>query len=428
MGSRLRGNDSTCCIGAFAILDPLVSDMQPCLFRHAGFTRFWVGDVASTLANQMIVVAVAWQIYDLTNSALSLGLVGLAHFGAQFLLTLPAGHAADRYDRRLIATLCQGVQCTTAILLAAANYGGWINASIIYAAVALMGMAQTYQNPALRSLLPSLVGENLLPRCIAFHSAAKKSAVIVGPALGGVVYLWGASAVYLAATACFALAGVIILSIHSSTVPRHHEPASLRYVFGGLHYIFSKPVILGAISLDLFATLLGGAVALLPIYARDILQAGPTGLGLLRTAPAIGGVLASLYLVRWPLKHSVGKILFACVAAFGVTTVIFGLSTSLTLSLITLALMGAADMVSAVIRLSLVQLETPPEMRGRVSAVHSLFTGTSNHLGQFESGITAAWWGTVPAVVVGGLGTLAVVGLWMRWFPDLIKRETLGRR
>ncbi len=401
---------------------------QTSLFRHAVFTRYWVGDIASTLANQMLVLALGWQIYDLTNSALSLGLVGLAHFGAQFLFTLPAGHAADCYDRRLVATICQGVQCATAILLALANHGGWITAEIIYAAVALAGMAQTFQNPALRSLLPSLVGEEQLARCIAFHAAAKKTAIIVGPALGGVVYLWGASAVYIGAATCFALAGAIILLIHSAAVPRHHEPATLRYVFGGLHYIFSKPVILGAISLDLFATLLGGAVALLPIYARDILQTGPTGLGLLRTAPAIGGVLASLYLVRWPLKHSVGKILFISVAAFGVTTVIFGVSTSLILSLVTLAVMGAADMVSAVIRLSLVQLETPPDMRGRVSAVHSLFTGTSNHLGQFESGITAAWWGTVPAVVVGGIGTLAVVGLWMRWFPDLIKRETLGRR
>ena len=202
-------------------------------------------------------------------------------------------------------------------------------------------------------------------------------------------------------------------------------PSALHYVFGGLQYIFGKPIILGAITLDLFATLLGGAVALLPIYARDILQAGPLGLGLLRCAPAVGAVLSSLYLVRSPLTHSVGKILFISVATFGVTTVVFGLSTWLPLSLLALAIMGAADMVSAVIRMTLVQLETPAEMRGRVSAVHSLFTGTSNHLGQFESGITAAWWGTVPAVVVGGIGTLLVVGLWLRWFPDLIKREAV---
>lgn len=402
--------------------------METRLLRHAAFTRFWVGDIASTLANQMLVIAVGWQIYDLTNSAMSLGIVGLAHFGAQLLFTLPAGHVADRYDRRHVAMICQWIQCVAALTLAAANFGGWINAGIIYACVALAGMAQTFQNPAMRALLPSLVDVDLLPRCIAFHAAAKKMAVITGPALGGVVYMWGASSVYIGSAAAYALAGAIIVYIHATFERRDHEPATLQYVFGGLHYIFGKPIILGAISLDLFATLLGGAVALLPIYARDILQAGPLGLGLLRSAPAVGAVVASLYLVRSPLTHSVGKILFVSVAVFGVATVVFGLSTWLPLSLFALAIMGAADMVSAVIRLSLVQIETPAEMRGRVSAVHSLFTGTSNHLGQFESGVTAAWWGTMPAVVVGGIGTLLVVGLWMRWFPDLIKREVLAAR
>lgn len=402
--------------------------MNTSLFRHAAFTRFWIGDIASVLGNQMLVLAVGWQIYDITNSALSLGLVGLAHFGAQFLFTLPAGHAADRYDRRHVAMICQWLQCITAILLAAANFGGWISAEIIYASVTLTGIAQTFQNPAMRSLLPSLVGEELLPRCIAFHAAAKKTAIIIGPALGGVMYWWGSSAVYVVSAACYALAGVIIILIHSTFVRRPHEPVTLQYVFGGLHYIFNKPIILGAISLDLFAMLLGGAVALLPIYARDILQTGPLGLGLLRSAPAAGAVLASLYLVRSPMTRSVGKILFVSVAVFGVTTIVFGLSTWLPLSLLALAIMGMADMVSVVIRSSLVQLETPVEMRGRVSAVHSLFTGTSNHLGQFESGITAAWWGTAPAVVVGGVGTLVVVGLWVRWFPDLMKREALAAR
>ncbi|HTE15102.1 MAG TPA: MFS transporter, partial [Burkholderiales bacterium] len=378
--------------------------------------------------NQMLVLAVGWQIYDITNSALSLGLVGLAHFGAQFLFTLPAGHVADRYDRRLVATLCQWIQCAVALTLAAGNYAGWINSEIIYASIVLTGMAQTFQNPAMRSLLPSLVGVELLPRCIAFHAAAKKMAIIVGPALGGLVYLWGASTVYLASAVAYALAGAIILCIHATHVRRHHEPASLQYMFGGLHYILGKPIILGAITLDLFATLLGGAVALLPIYARDILQTGPLGLGLLRSAPAVGAVVASLYLVRSPLTHSVGKILFVSVAVFGVATIVFGLSTWLPLSLLALTIMGVADMVSVVIRSSLVQLETPEEMRGRVSAVHSLFTGTANHLGQFESGITAAWWGTVVAVVAGGIGTLAVVGLWLRWFPDLLKRETITSR
>ena len=402
--------------------------MQSSLFRHATFTRYWVGDVASVLANQMLVLAVGWQIYDITNSALSLGLVGLAHFGAQFLFTLPAGHVADRYDRRHVAALCQWVQCLVAIVLATGVLMGWINSTIIYVSVALTGMAQTFQNPAMRALLPSLVGEALLPRCIAFHAAAKKTAIIVGPALGGLVYLWSANAVYLGSAVCYALAGVIIACIPATFVRRTHDAATLQYVFGGLYYIMHRPIILGAITLDLFATLLGGAVALLPIYARDILQTGPWGLGLLRSAPAVGAVLASLYLVRWPLTHSVGKILFISVAAFGISTVVFGFSTWLPLSLLALALMGMSDMVSVVIRSSLVQLETPEDMRGRVSAVHSLFTGTANHLGQFESGVTAAWWGAVPAVVVGGVGTLAVVGLWLRWFPDLVKRDTLAVR
>ena len=398
---------------------------QISLLRHAVFTRYWVGDIASVVANQMMVLAVGWQIYDITHSAMSLGLVGLAHFGAQFLCTLPAGHFADRQDRRIVALICQLVQCATALLLAAAHLQGWLGSTLIYACVALSATAQTFQNPAMRSLLPALVGLEHLPRCITFHAAVKKAAIIAGPALGGAIYLIGPTAVYVSAAATFLLAGAIMIGIRITYSPRVREPASLAYVLGGLHYIFKQPILLGAITLDLFATLLGGAVALLPIYAKDILATGPVGLGLMRSAPALGAVLASLWLVRHPLKRGVGKTLFWSVAGFGAATVVFGFSTWLPLSLLALALMGVADMVSVVIRSSLVQLETPDEMRGRVSAVHSLFTGTANHLGQFESGVTAAWWGTVPAVVVGGLGTLAVVGLWLRWFPQLLKRDSL---
>jgi len=402
--------------------------MQTELLRDARFTRYWSGDIASTLANQMLVLAVGWQIYEITNSALSLGLVGLAHFGAQLACTLPAGHVADRYDRRRVALICQLAQGASAMLLSTGSYGGWLNSNIIYACVFVNGMSQTFQNPALRALLPSLVTPHMLPRCIAFHAAAKKTAIIAGPALGGMIYFLGASTVYIASAIFFALAGAVIIGIRAPRPATHHAPLTIGYMLGGLHYIFSKPVILGAISLDLFATLLGGAVALLPIYARDILETGPLGLGLLRSAPAVGAVISSLYLAHAPLTRGVGRTLFISVAIFGVTTVIFGFSKWLPLSLLALAVMGAADMVSVVIRSSLVQLETPDEMRGRVSAVHSLFTGTANHLGQFESGITAACWGTVPAVVVGGLGTLAVVGLWMRWFPTLVKREVLARQ
>jgi MFS family permease len=401
---------------------------QPATPRHAIFTRYWVGDIVSVIANQMLVLALGWQVYDLTHSAMALGLVGLAHFGAQFVFTLPAGHAADTYDRRTIACICQLAQCAVAGTLAAAQLGGWLSAEIIYACVFASAIAQTFQNPALRSLLPSLVGVEQLPRCIAFHAAVKKAAIIAGPALGGAVYLAGAHVVYLAGTAVFLAAGAILLTLPPRQAPRAREPVTLNHVLGGLRYIVRNPVLAGAITLDLFATLLGGAVALLPIYARDILDTGPVGLGLMRSAPAVGAVLASLWLVRHPLKRGVGRTLFWSVAGFGAATVVFGLSTWLPLSLLALTLMGMADMVSVVIRSSLVQLETPDEMRGRVSAVHSLFTGTANHLGQFESGVTAAWWGTVPAVVVGGLGTLAVVGLWMRLFPALVKRNALTTR
>ena len=279
------------------------------LLRHAAFTRYWVGDIASTLANQMVVLAVGWQIYDITQSAMSLGLVGLAHFGAQLLCTLPSGHVADRHDRRVVAFLCQLVQCASAALLATAYVNGWLNAqhgsALIYTCVALSAAAQTFQNPAMRSLLPSLVGESLLARSIAFHAGAKKAAIIVGPALGGAIYLLGPAAVYSSAALMFIVAGVIMSGMPAIVASRAREPATLGYVLGGLRYIVKNPILFGAITLDMFATLLGGAVALLPIYAKDILGTGPMGLGLMRSAPALGAVLASLWLVRRPLKRNV---------------------------------------------------------------------------------------------------------------------------
>lgn len=402
--------------------------------HHIGLSNPYVrtiafGRMAGMAGLQIIIVAVGWQLYERTSSALALGLVGLIELIPALLLVIPAGNIVDANPRKIVAMIGHGIMATAAIGLTIASETNAANVWI-YAMIALVGVARVTAGPAVGTILPQLLKPSQFARANAWVSSGSQLAAVGGPAIGGVLI-----ALTGTATTAYVVAGSLQLVFIAmlTTLPRIDPPPrdrrrSAADVFAGLKFVRRTPTFLAAITLDLFAVLLGGAVALLPIYARDILQAGPTGLGLLRTAPAIGGVLASLYLVRWPLKHSVGKILFACVAAFGVTTVIFGLSTSLTLSLITLALMGAADMVSAVIRLSLVQLETPPEMRGRVSAVHSLFTGTSNHLGQFESGITAAWWGTVPAVVVGGLGTLAVVGLWMRWFPDLIKRETLGRR
>jgi hypothetical protein len=270
-----------------------------------------------------------------------------------------------------------------------------------------------------------LVAREMLARSIAWTSTAKKAAVIAGPALGGVIYLIDGSVAYGSSAACFAIAGLLLAGILVPVKVTDPEPVTLKSLFGGIAYMRRHPVLLGAITLDLFATLLGGVPAMLPIYAKDILDTGPWGLGLLRAAPAVGAVLVSAYLVRSPFRQDVGRIMFASVAIFGIATIVFGVSRSLPLSLAALVLLGASDMVSVVIRLTLVQLETPDEMRGRVSAVNSLCTGTSNHLGQFRSGLTADWFGVVPSVVIGGLGTLLIVALWMRWFPGLARRQSL---
>ena len=402
--------------------------MESKALHDAAFTRFWTGETATVLAYQFLIVAIGWQIYELTQSALDLGLVGLAHFAAQILFSLSAGHYADRHDRRRIAAVCQMIKAAVALTLASASAQGWIDAPVIYAAAFLVGAASTFQGPALRAMLPGLVGDARFPKSLAWSAAARKAAVIAGPALAGLLYVAGPAVVYAISAAFFVAAGLVLAGIRSLPIALSEEPVTLRFMLGGVHYIRSRPVILGAITLDLFATLLGGAVALMPIYARDILVTGPWGLGILRAAPAVGAVIASAYLVRHPLTRHVGRIMFGAVAIFGIGTIVFGVSHSLALSLAALVVLGAADMVSVVIRSALIQLETPDDMRGRVSAVNSLCTGTSNQLGQFESGLTAAWWGTVPSVVVGGVGTLLVAALWMRWFPQLLERQALSGR
>jgi hypothetical protein len=289
----------------------------------------------------------------------------------------------------------------------------------------VIGAARAFESPSLHAIAPRLVAPEILPRALALSAAVMQTSIILGPALGGAVYAAGAGAVYAVSFVCWLVGALAI-----GTLPYVHNgeqkaPSSLASVFAGVAYIRSQPVVLGAISLDLFAVLLGGATALLPIYARDILHTGPLGLGMLRSAPAIGALTTSLYLARRPLQQRVGKIMFGSVALFGLATIVFGLSSNFVVSLLALALLGASDMVSVVVRSTLVQLETPDEMRGRVSAVNSVFIGTSNQLGEFESGLTAAWFGTVPAVVLGGVGTLLVVALWMRWFPELTRREKM---
>jgi MFS family permease len=379
------------------------------------------------LGYQMLVIAIGWQTYDLTDSALSLGLIGLVQFTPQFLFTLPAGHVADRHDRRRIALVCQAVQWAIAATLAVASFRGTLSMLHIYAGSLFMGLATAFQSPCLRSLLPMLVPRSELAKCIAWSGGTRKVAVIAGPALGGLIYLLGSGYVYATSALCFIVAGVLMRSVRVPHAVRAHEPVTLATVLGGITYIRRNPVVFGAISLDLFATLLGGATALLPIFARDILQTGPWGLGILRAAPAIGALIVSVALVRAPLAHNVGRTMYVCVAVFGVATIVFGLSQSFTLSLIALMVAGGADMISVIIRSSLIQLETPDHMRGRVSAVNSLFTSTSNQLGQFESGVTAALFGTVPSVVIGGIGTLLIAAVWIRYFPALYKRDEMSR-
>ena len=396
--------------------------------RSRAFTCFWIADTLTVLAYQMVTLAVGWEIYELTDSALALGLIGLAQFAPVFALMLIGGHAADRYDRRRIALVTQIVQCAVAITYAILSFTESLSAHLIYAGSFLIGVAIAFQSPSVRSLLPDLVERTDLPQCIAWSGAVRKIAVVVGPGIGGVIYVLNPPAIYATSAAFFVAAGVLFAILRVRHAPRARAPATLQTLFAGIHYIRGHRVILGAISLDLFATLVGGVTALLPIFARDILDAGPAGLGLLRAAPAVGAVLASVAVLWVPLTRNVGRVMFACVGIFGLATIVFALSTSLVLSLCALVVLGAADMVSVVIRSSLIQLETPDEMRGRVTAVNSLCTNTSNQLGQFESGVTATLFGTVPAVILGGAATIVIAALWVRWFPALYKRDALTTR
>ena len=372
----------------------------------------------------MLGVAVGWQLYDLTGSALDLGLVGLVQFVPMVLLTLVVGQVADRSDRRFIVVGCEVVKAAAAGALALGTIGGWQSRTSIFALVALLGAAQAFENPAMTALVPEVVDRPRIAPAMAWVISAGQTAQIVGPALGGFLYAAGPGAAYFTAGAMALLAGALAAAVRVERTVRLREPVTLESVFSGAAFIQSRRVLLGTMSLDLFAVLLGGATALLPVYARDILDVGPVGLGLLRSAPALGALIISVFLARYPLERRIGLTLFRSVIVFGVATVVFGVSTNVVLSLIALTILGAADVVSMVIRVSLAQIRTPDAMRGRVSAVHSLFTGTSNQLGAFESGVVAALVGTVPSVVIGGLGTILVAALWMALFPEL---RRLGR-
>jgi len=378
----------------------------------------------SSMAFQGTGVAIGWLVYDRTRNPFDLGLIGLCQFLPMVVLTFVVGHVADQFDRRRIGFACQVIEAVTLCVIALGVWQGWLSTPGIFVAVALLGSTQAFERPTMAALLPGIVPADTLPRAIANSTSVMQTAMVIGPALAGVLYGVGPVVPFVVATAMFVVASLSVIAIPHPGVTPKREPVTLKSVFAGAAFIRSKPVMLGTISLDLFAVLLGGATALLPIYARDILTAGPIGLGLLRTSPAIGAVMMSLVLGRFPISKNVGKTMLIAVAIFGLATIVFAVSTNIALSVAMLLILGAADTISVVVRTSLVQLLTPDAMRGRVNAINSLFIGTSNQLGEFESGTLAGFVGPVWAVALGGLGTIGVVLLWTQLFPQLPKVQT----
>ena len=368
----------------------------------------------------MQTVAVGWQVYAITRNPLDLGLIGLSQFLPFVVLVLPAGQVADHYDRRRIIALCYAVECVCAALLLGFTLHGLQAAWPVFAAMVLFGIARAFAMPTGQALLPNLVPPADFGKAVALNSSNMQIATVAGPAVGGLLYLAGAHFVYGAVAALFLITVVLMSRIKAGAqATREREPATWHTLLSGLRFVRSRPLVLGAISLDLFAVLFGGATALLPVYASDILRVGPSGLGLLRTAPGVGASICAIMLAVTPVTRRVGLWMFAGVALFGIATIVFGTTHNFWIALLALAVLGASDMVSVYIRHLLVQLETPDAIRGRVSAVNAVFIGASNELGEFESGVTAKWFGVVRAVVIGGVATIAVAMIWTRLFPRL---------
>ena len=395
------------------------------LRHHRPFALYWVSRVSSTVALQMQAVAVAWQMYDLTHNPLDLGLVGLVQFIPAALFVLVAGHVADRYDRRTIVRICQTVSGLAAATLAIGTLGGWMTRESLLAVVFVTGSARAFEQTTLTTLLPGIVPLPMLSRATAAGASATQIAVIGGPAAGGLLYAVSPILVYALCCMLYLTSSVLIANVKVERNAPSREPVSLAVLFAGFAYIRHNPVILGIISLDLFAVALGGVYALLPVFARDVFHAGPWGLGLLRASPGVGALIAAVILTHRPPRRFVGRIIFSSVAIFGIAIIVFALSQSFLLSMALLCLLGAADMVSVVIRMTLIQLETTDDMRGRVSAVNSLFVIASNQLGDFRAGLMASWIGTIPAVMVGGVGALLVVLIGRKVFAPLYRVETL---
>jgi MFS family permease len=392
---------------------------------HRAFALFWGGRIVSILSFQMLMVAIGWQLYSLTGSALDLGLVGLAQFVPMLVLTLLVGHVADRYDHRVILMVCQAGEALAAAVLVTGTTMGWLDPVAIYIVTALVGAARAFEIPTMVAIIPALVPRPLVPAATAWFATANQAGQIVGPVLGGLLYGLGPGAVYGTAIGLWCIGAAFLAMMRMERAPRSAEPISLRSLMGGFQHVRNDPVILGTIALDMCAVFLAGAGALFPIFARDILKTGPWGLGLLRAAPAVGALAMSLLLARRPLTLPIGPVLFSVISVFGLATIVFALSTHLLISMAALAMLGAADVVSVVIRFSLVQLRTPAEMRGRVSAVNGMFTGTSNYLGDFRAGAVAALVGAPLAVVFGGAGVFLVVALWWFLFPQLRRIRSL---
>jgi MFS family permease len=387
--------------------------------QHRPFVLFWLARLNATMGYHMLALTIGWQIYALTNSAYDLGLVGLIQFIPAVVLTLAIGHAADRYDRRLIVRIAQSVYVLAAVMIAAALLGGWLNRNLLFVAVFMIGCGRAFEMPTAHSLAPSLVPGPMISRAVAAWTSANQIAVICGPALGGLIYTISPVLVAGFCLVFFTTSITLISFVHIKGPAAKRDPPTFASVLAGFEYVRSRRRLLGVITLDLFVVLLGGVTGLLPIFAKDILAVGPIGLGLLRSAPAAGALITAIVLSRYPVERHIGRKMFAVVAIYGITTVVFGLSTWFPLSLFALACLGASDALSVVIRFSLVQIETPDAMRGRVSAINYLLVGSSNTLGEFESGMVAGWLGAVPSVLVGGIGSLLVAATWMGLFPDL---------
>jgi MFS family permease len=400
----------------------------PNALAHRDFRRFLSASFLAILAAEIQSVAVSWQIYSIARTPLALGYVGLAQFLPMMACTIPAGHLADRFDRRRILVVSN--------LFTAVASGGFLMLALtgthvlwpFYVVLMLFGAARAFAGPASQSFVPLLVPQDQFPQAVAWNSSTSQVAVIAGPALGGAIYILGPAVDYAICTILFVTIAIVFIGIQSRGVRYEAEANTTVFerITAGIAYVWRKPLVLGAFSLDLFAVLLGGATALLPIYARDILHVGPLGLGVLRSAPALGAAMLGLMLGRMVRQRHAGLAMFACVAIFGIATIVFGLSTNFILSIAALFVLGASDMVSVYVRTTLTQLATPDAMRGRVSAVNRLFVGASNELGEFESGVTATWFGTVPAVVIGGVGTLVIVAVWYRMFPSLREVDRLS--